>query len=106
MKVLLWIPHFSTIRLKLLIRLLYYLLVRREGIDAVRVLYDYKSQAREELDIRKDQIIPVTATHEDGYRVVSVTIDGGKDWGMKMGDVVKVSFPPISQSMLVERSGS
>jgi hypothetical protein len=33
----------------------------------VRVLYDYKSQAREELDIKKDQTIPVIATHEDGY---------------------------------------
>jgi hypothetical protein len=32
----------------------------------VRVLYDYKSQAREELDIKKDQLIPVTATHDDG----------------------------------------
>ena len=33
----------------------------------VRVLYDYKSQAREELDIKKDQLIPVTATHDDGW---------------------------------------
>jgi hypothetical protein len=33
----------------------------------VRVLYDYNSQAREELDIKKDQLIPVTATHEDGW---------------------------------------
>ena len=33
----------------------------------VKVLYDYKGQAREELDIQKDQIIPVVATHEDGY---------------------------------------
>jgi hypothetical protein len=32
----------------------------------VRVMYDYKSQAKEELDIRKDQLIPVIATHEDG----------------------------------------
>ena len=35
----------------------------------VRVLYDYKSQAREELDIKKDQLIPVTATHDDGYEI-------------------------------------
>lgn len=32
----------------------------------VKVLYDYKGQAREELDIVKDQVIPVVATHEDG----------------------------------------
>ncbi|KAJ3303060.1 hypothetical protein HDV03_004221 [Kappamyces sp. JEL0829] len=37
-----------------------------EALTKVRVLYDYKSQAREELDIRRDQLIPVTATHEDG----------------------------------------
>jgi hypothetical protein len=33
----------------------------------VRVLYDYQSCAREELSIFKDQLIPVTATHEDGW---------------------------------------
>ncbi|KAJ3358501.1 hypothetical protein HDU91_005208 [Kappamyces sp. JEL0680] len=38
-----------------------------EALTKVRVLYDYKSQAREELDIRRDQLIPVTATHEDGW---------------------------------------
>jgi hypothetical protein len=34
---------------------------------SVKVLYDYKGQAREELDIEKDQVIPVVATHEDGF---------------------------------------
>lgn len=33
----------------------------------VIVLYDYKSQSKEELDIVKDQVIPVVATHEDGW---------------------------------------
>ena len=35
-------------------------------ICTVRVLYDYQSQADEELSISKGQIIPVIATHEDG----------------------------------------
>lgn len=38
-----------------------------EVIFNVRVLYDYKAQGREELDIFKDQLIPVVATHEDGW---------------------------------------
>lgn len=32
----------------------------------VKVLYDYQSQAFEELDITKGQIVPVIATHDDG----------------------------------------
>lgn len=36
-------------------------------ISTVRVLYDYVSQAPEELSVSKGQIIPVIATHEDGW---------------------------------------
>lgn len=32
-----------------------------------RVLYDYKSQAIEELDIKKGEVLPVFATHDDGW---------------------------------------
>ena len=39
----------------------------------VRALYDYASQAFEELNISKGEEIPVTLTHEDGY--VSSTND-------------------------------
>ncbi|KAJ3034345.1 hypothetical protein HDV00_005178 [Rhizophlyctis rosea] len=33
---------------------------------SVRVLYDYKAQAAEELSIVKGQVVPVIATHDDG----------------------------------------
>lgn len=39
----------------------------RVWVYVVRVVYDYLGQAPEELDIRKDQIVPVVATHEDGW---------------------------------------
>ncbi|KAI8826736.1 uncharacterized protein EV422DRAFT_511218 [Fimicolochytrium jonesii] len=34
---------------------------------SVRVLYDYQAQAAEELSIGKGQLIPVIATHDDGW---------------------------------------
>ncbi|KAI9090822.1 hypothetical protein DFS34DRAFT_341120 [Phlyctochytrium arcticum] len=34
---------------------------------SVRVLYDYQAQAPEELNIAKGQLIPVIATHDDGW---------------------------------------
>jgi hypothetical protein len=41
------------------------------------VLFDYQSQAREELTIIKDQLIPVIATHEDGWWE-GLSIEDGK----------------------------
>ncbi|KAJ1547805.1 hypothetical protein HK405_004887 [Cladochytrium tenue] len=43
----------------------------------VRALYDYKSQAPEELNISRDQIVPVIATHEDGWWE-GLTTEGGR----------------------------
>ncbi|KAJ3118049.1 hypothetical protein HK100_000695, partial [Physocladia obscura] len=44
----------------------------------VRVLYDYQSQAFEELTVARGQIVPVIAQHEDGWWEGIVNGDGGK----------------------------
>jgi hypothetical protein len=54
-------------------------------------MYDYKSQAKEELDIRKDQMIPVIATHEDGY--VFINVRWWEGLGIENGRKRKGLFP-------------
>jgi hypothetical protein len=48
--------------------------------DQVRVLYDYASQAPEELTIKSGDMLTVTARHEDGY-LSNLIIDGGRESG-------------------------
>jgi hypothetical protein len=48
----------------------------------VRVLFDYSSQAREELALKKDQLVPVIATHEDGWWEGLAMEDGKRRKGL------------------------
>ncbi|KAI8900404.1 hypothetical protein BC833DRAFT_618536 [Globomyces pollinis-pini] len=48
----------------------------------VRVLHDYQSQAKEEVSIQKDQILPVTAVHDDGWWECVVVENGRKRRGI------------------------